>query len=220
MLMELYRIITGHENYEVSNLGNVRNKKNGNLLTGSMDHGGYRLVSLNSLQHRVHRLVAIAFIKNPLDKPIVDHINNVRDDNRVCNLRWATNPNNGGNQKLSKNNTSGFKGVRYSMESEMYCVNFPYNEELNQSRSCECFYRIDDAIIYRVEQMILRYGEFVNVCELTALEEAKVRRDISLNYLTPMRCNVNLTYYKGIDIYHKPEAPYRKPFSLRCHKGV
>lgn len=51
---------------------------------------GYRSVSIRGKLYRVHRLVAEAFIPNPANKPTVDHINRIRDDNRVCNLRWAT----------------------------------------------------------------------------------------------------------------------------------
>ena len=38
----------------------------------------------------VHRIVARVFVPNPEDKPVVDHINGVKNDNRASNLRWAT----------------------------------------------------------------------------------------------------------------------------------
>ena len=38
----------------------------------------------------IHRLVALAFIPNVSNKPEIDDINTIRDDNRVCNLKWVT----------------------------------------------------------------------------------------------------------------------------------
>ena len=57
---------------------------------GWYDRKGYLYVGLNGKNKAIHRLVAEAFIPNPENKPTVDHINRVRDDNRVQNLRWAT----------------------------------------------------------------------------------------------------------------------------------
>lgn len=51
---------------------------------------GYYRVSIDGRSHFVHRLVAMTFLPNPEEKPFVDHINAIRTDNRLANLRWAT----------------------------------------------------------------------------------------------------------------------------------
>ena len=82
--------------YEISNLGRVRSKaKNKNyIMQQRLDKDGYLRVSLRDDKRKrnrpVHRLLAIAFIPNPQNLPQIDHINTIRTDNRLSNLRWAT----------------------------------------------------------------------------------------------------------------------------------
>lgn len=57
---------------------------------GSQNPRGYRTIAFRTKAFQVHRLVAETYIPNPENKPTVDHINRVRDDNRAANLRWAT----------------------------------------------------------------------------------------------------------------------------------
>lgn len=57
---------------------------------GYLHKDGYSTVRIRGKDYKVHRLVADVFIPNPENKPTVDHINRIRDDNSVCNLRWAT----------------------------------------------------------------------------------------------------------------------------------
>lgn len=80
--------------YEVSTLGNVRNKITGRM-QGKHDNGhGYQNVSLSRdgkyKMRYVHRLVAIAFIDNPDNKPEVHHIDSDRSNNKLDNLQWVT----------------------------------------------------------------------------------------------------------------------------------
>ena len=104
---EVWKSIIGYEGlYEVSNMGRIRSLerdtvcKNGkvrhykeNILKPYKDIYGYFNVYLrkNNKQriYRVHRLVAIAFIPNIGNKPYIDHINTIKIDNRVENLRWV-----------------------------------------------------------------------------------------------------------------------------------
>jgi hypothetical protein len=79
--------------YEVSNWARFRNKKTNTIRYGSKrSDSGYVRIGIDKKQYLVHRLVASAFIVNddPLRKWTVNHINSVRDDNRVGNLEWAS----------------------------------------------------------------------------------------------------------------------------------
>lgn len=97
---EVWKDIDGFNNrYQVSNLGNVkslsyRNSKKPHLMTLRKQWNGYLYVMLveNKKQKfvAVHRLVAKAFCDNPQNKPHVNHLNNIRDDNRAENLEWCT----------------------------------------------------------------------------------------------------------------------------------
>ena len=77
------------DNYEVSNLGNVRHKKTKNLRKLSLING-YSSIMLNGKNHRVHRLVAKAFLENSENRPQVNHKHLPKTDNRLENLEWVT----------------------------------------------------------------------------------------------------------------------------------
>ena len=94
--MEEWRDIPGYESfYQVSNLGNVRSIRFNKIRNmKSWDSNGYRAVELylnnNGYTVGIHRLVALALIPNPENKPEVNHKDRNRSNNNVENLEWVT----------------------------------------------------------------------------------------------------------------------------------
>jgi hypothetical protein len=94
-MTELWKNIPNFSRYEISSLGNIRNKKTSKFLKLRLNHSGYVCLCIINDQDKqkgvlVHRLVGEAFIENIYSKKTIHHKNFIRNDNRVENLEWAT----------------------------------------------------------------------------------------------------------------------------------
>lgn len=82
------------KDYFVTKDGKIFSKRKFSSLTelklSRGGHKGYLKVRVSKKDMFVHRLVAIAYIPNPDNKEVVNHINGIKDDNRLENLEWCT----------------------------------------------------------------------------------------------------------------------------------
>lgn len=134
--MEIFKDIEGYKGvYQVSNLGNVKSLSrmctktqpvNEKILKGGVTARGYKYVNLTkNLKYKsktVHRLVGIAFILNPENKPCINHKDFNKLNNHIDNLEWCT----------YKENT------RHMIENgRMDCSNAPKGERHGMSKLTE-----------------------------------------------------------------------------------
>lgn len=112
-----------YENFEVNEDGLIKNKKTDHIYKPSVsNHGGYLVVYLPLGKRgqvkcvRVHKAVAETFIPNPNNYPIVNHIDENKQNPRVDNLEWTTCKGNiQAHLKVCSKRTSYFNNRKLSM---------------------------------------------------------------------------------------------------------
>lgn len=149
-----WRIIDDYPTYSVSNAGEI--KRNEQIVKLTPHSEGYQVITLRNEEGEksvryVHRIVALAFIPNPDNKRVVDHINNNRSDNRVENLRWTTQSENCINVPTRAKNRH-----IYSNSSKSHHVKILRNGKWIIDK---CFSTLDEAIAARDKVLIEFYSK-------------------------------------------------------------
>lgn len=119
-------ILEKFPNYDIYEDGRVYSHFSNKFLKPSIDKDGYEIIKLSGKdgqkRFKVHRLVAKAFIPNPQNKPLVNHIDGNKSNNCVENLEWCTH---------SENDLHAFKiGLRKFNE-----ILRPHISELGKKRA-------------------------------------------------------------------------------------
>lgn len=152
---EIWRDIPGFEKkYQVSNMGrvkslNYRHTGKIQILKPGKNTKGYSYVNLckdgKPQSYQVHRLVAQAFLPNPNNLSQVNHINEIKTDNRVDNIEWCDckyNINYGShNQRMAE--TQSIPVAQFTKDEKLVAIYYGATEAerqtgVNSSHISEC----------------------------------------------------------------------------------
>ena len=137
--------INGYENYLIYPSGKVYSKVSKRYLRVWLNNRGYYCYTIEKHNKTVHRLLAEHFIENPDNKAFVDHIDQNKTNNKLNNLRWATDSENGQNRTFQKNNKVGIKNISYHKTYNIYVYKKTLRGLIHQKR----FKTLEEAIEYK-----------------------------------------------------------------------
>ncbi len=120
-------LIEGYPDYFILETGVVWSIKTNKEVKHQNHPKGYIQVGLSKdnkqKTFKLHRLLGIHFIANPENKPTIDHINRDPSDNRLENLRWATQSEQNDNQNehcIRSDNSTGHKNIYYRKDTKKW----------------------------------------------------------------------------------------------------
>lgn len=168
--VEEWRDIQGWEGfYCISSLGRVMSVKREistvcgprtiyqRIMVAEPNAKGYLKVNLHrdgrQKTFEIHRMMAKAFLENPQGLPDVDHINRIRSDNRLSNLRWASERANVINRTPPENKSTGLMGVRFKADINRWSARIKFS---GKEKHLGVFDTMEEAISAReraVEEM-------------------------------------------------------------------
>lgn len=124
-ILELLEYNSENGQFLWKNTGKGRNK---NCIAGGAGKDGYINICINKKYYKAHRLAWLAYYGYLPEKQI-DHINKITSDNRISNLRLATQAENNCNTKIRRDNSSGYKGITFDKQTNKWRAFIHFNKK-------------------------------------------------------------------------------------------
>ena len=145
---EIWKDVPGYEGlYQVSSVGRIM--RDGRTRKLKSDHMGYLVVALCKKgiekDWKVHRLVALAFLQNPEQKRVVNHIDGDKQNNRVENLEWVTHSENmrhaytTGLRLVTEKQRALYKEGRPELSKPVFCTKDGITHSFESARAAARF---------------------------------------------------------------------------------
>lgn len=161
-----WRQVRGYEGlYEISDDGRIR--RNGKILSPTDNGNGYLIIGLmknnKKKNHYIHRLVAEAFVENPSNYEVVNHIDFDKRNNDKSNLEWCTQKMNirHSSERMKKRRSytktnTGERYIYYRKSTHKYRLVISYKEYPS-------FDTLEEAVAYRDKLLRSEYEKIGNI---------------------------------------------------------
>lgn len=137
---------TGVLYWRIRDRNTIRRKYVAGSIKGAKD--GYRRVGIKGKTYQEHRIIMMLCFGHIPENAEIDHINHVRDDNRLVNLRFATQGENLKNQSVSSKSTTGVTGVYFSKSRNKFIAQIKVSRQIHY---LGCYNTLEEAAAARAE---------------------------------------------------------------------
>lgn len=137
---------TGVLYWRIKDRNTIRRKYVAGSSKGTKD--GYSHVRFMGKVHPTHRIIMMLCFGHIPENAEIDHINHIRDDNRLVNLRFVTASGNRRNQSVSSKSTTGVTGVYFSKSRNKFIAQIKVNRQVHY---LGCYNTLEEAAAARAE---------------------------------------------------------------------